>query len=51
MNKKSMNDIAHATRLFIEKYNVSNLTSNEDNVLVSKLIIKLYTSIMSTSEL
>jgi hypothetical protein len=51
MNRKSMNEIAHATRLFIEKHNVSNLTLDEDRVFVSKLIIELYTNIMSTSEL
>jgi hypothetical protein len=51
MNKKSMNEIAHTTRLIIEKHNVSNLTSDEDNVLVSKLIVvELHPSIMSTSE-
>jgi hypothetical protein len=50
MNKKSMNEIAHVTTLFIENHNVSNLASDEDSVLVRKLIIELYTSIMSTSE-
>jgi hypothetical protein len=51
MNKKSMNEISHVTTLFIEKYNVSNLASDEDSVLVAKLIIELYASIMSISEL
>jgi hypothetical protein len=50
MNKKSINEIVHAMTLFIEKHNVSNLTSDEDNMLVNKLIIELYTSIMPTSE-
>jgi hypothetical protein len=45
-----MNEIAHATSLFIEKHNVSNMASDEDSVLVSKLIIELYTRTMSTSE-
>jgi hypothetical protein len=45
-----MNEIAQVTTLFIEKLNVSNLASDEDSVLVRKLIIELYTSIMSTSE-
>jgi hypothetical protein len=50
MKRKSMNEIAHTTRLFIEKHNVSNLASGEDSVLVSMLIIELYEDIMSTSE-
>jgi hypothetical protein len=50
MNQKSINKIAHVTTLFIEKHNVLNLASDEDSVLVSKLIIELYTSMMSTSE-
>jgi hypothetical protein len=55
MNKKSMNEIVHATRLEARgsssrSINVSNLGSDEDSVLVSKLIIELYTSIMSISE-
>jgi hypothetical protein len=50
MNKKSMHEIAHAMRIFIEKHNVSNLASGEDSVLVSTMIIELYAGIMSTSE-
>jgi hypothetical protein len=50
MNKKSMNEIDHVTTLFIEKHNISNLASDEDSVLMKKLIIELYTNIMSTSE-
>jgi hypothetical protein len=50
MNQKFMNEIVHATRLFIEKHNVSNQTSDEESAFVSKLIIELYPSIISTPE-
>jgi hypothetical protein len=50
MNQKSMNEIPHATRLFIEKHNVSNVSSDEDSAPVNMLIIEFYAGIMSTSE-